>query len=339
MSRLTPRARNARSAFPNRCRRSSPSGRTSRPDRRPGAAQQLKRLPPWGKLRASSLLANAQTEAARKPVVRPPVSGPTQPQTAPQTTAVRPPPPKPAANPAQPAAKPGRQVAEPQPAYADLDSSPDDAPPPPDDFPPGWSFDELVPNGFVLENKLPVPAPKAQSALPSEEDLALEPFVAAVNAAEMAAAEQDDDPLSGAQASADLPAGPLRGLVASSLLPPDEPGPLPPPGLNPPVENMRPAPYTLSPNLPPDTDEVRMVSVIFRQSGDKVRDTFRMHRAHGILISYPGLDRFAFLLYERGHGYQIEFPNLTTGINPEMVARLQKLVGAENVQVETLKLH
>jgi len=102
---------------------------------------------------------------------------------------------------------------------------------------------------------------------------------------------------------------------------------------------LRPVPYILSPAPIPDVDQVRMLTVILRQSGDKVRDNIRMRHAYGILISYPGVDRFAFVVYERGRGYQIEFANFTTGISPELLARLHKLVGSENVHVETLKFH
>jgi hypothetical protein len=42
-------------------------------------------------------------------------------------------------------------------------------------------------------------------------------------------------------------------------------------------------------------------------------------------------------VYEGGHGYQIEFPNFTTGLNPELLSRLQKLVGMENVRTEPLR--
>jgi hypothetical protein len=44
-------------------------------------------------------------------------------------------------------------------------------------------------------------------------------------------------------------------------------------------------------------------------------------------------------VFERGRGYLVEFPNFTTGLCPELVARLGDLVGADNVRVETLTLH
>ncbi len=274
--------------------------------------------------------------APKKPVVKPQASAGTS---------------SPARSSARPPSKAVSQAAEPRPAYSAEPELPgEDVPPPPDDFPPGWGFEEMVPNGFVLENKLAVEAPvtemavAAAQAMETAETLAAGTPAAEAPQAPAAEVEEEtelaDEASSEAEAEADEPEieAAVSGLVSASVLAPEEPHTIPP-GFSPDLDAMRPAPYTLSPNLSPDADEVRMVSVIFRQTGDKLRDTYRMHRAHGILISYPGVDRFAFMLYERGHGYQIEFPNVTTGINPELLNRLQKLVGPDNVQVETLKLH
>jgi len=41
-------------------------------------------------------------------------------------------------------------------------------------------------------------------------------------------------------------------------------------------------------------------NVIFRTTGDKTRDVLRLHRIYGIITSYPGKDRFAFHVFERG---------------------------------------
>lgn len=293
---------------------------------------------------------NEPSGMGRKPVVKPPAagSGAAEPQASSAVSPARPPS-KPAV---KPNASPAPQVSEPRPNYQldDQDYFSDDMPPPPDDFPPGWSYDEMVPNGFVLEKKLPTQSATAPAPQRPMAEIApainTSPSISAVkneldfsDAAELFEPVEMNIPASSEPAHNTPEPGSVHGLVASSLLAPEEPHSPPPPGVEPPAEALRPAPYVLSPNLPPETDEVRMVSVIFRQTGDKLRDTYRMHRAHGILVSYPGVDRFAFLLYERGRGYQIEFPNLTTGLNPELVSRLQKLVGAENVQVETLKLH
>ena len=81
-----------------------------------------------------------------------------------------------------------------------------------------------------------------------------------------------------------------------------------------------------------------MVTVILRPSGDKERDRRKINRAYGELTVYPGKDRFSFLIYEGGRGYQIEFPNDTTGLTPELLQRLKDQVGEENVRVEVIKI-
>jgi hypothetical protein len=61
-----------------------------------------------------------------------------------------------------------------------------------------------------------------------------------------------------------------------------------------------------------------------------------MRRIYGIVSSYPGNDRFAFHVFERSRGYLIEFPNFTTGWCPELIQKLNFLVGSENVRVEPI---
>ena len=97
-------------------------------------------------------------------------------------------------------------------------------------------------------------------------------------------------------------------------------------------------PYLVSPTPPVEQQgEARMVTVVLRSSGDKTRDVLRLRRIHGILMSYPGEDRFALQVYERGRFYLLEFPNFSCGICQELVDRLAPLVGRENLRVETLR--
>ena len=79
-----------------------------------------------------------------------------------------------------------------------------------------------------------------------------------------------------------------------------------------------------------------MITVVFRTTGDKTRDVLRLRRIHGIITSYPGNDRFAFHVFERGRGYLLEFPNHAVGFCPELHARLAALIGAENLRVEKI---
>ena len=95
-------------------------------------------------------------------------------------------------------------------------------------------------------------------------------------------------------------------------------------------------PYLLSPNLLTDVANIRMLTIMIRSSGDKTRDELRMRRIHGIICSYPGNDRFAFHMFESGRGYLIEFPNYSVGICDEMIGRLIRFVGEDNIKTEKI---
>jgi DNA polymerase-3 subunit alpha len=82
----------------------------------------------------------------------------------------------------------------------------------------------------------------------------------------------------------------------------------------------------------------RMVTVVLRPTGDKPRDVRRLKNVHGLLHSFPGKDHFSFMLFERGRYFMVEFPNETTGLNPELVHKLITLVGEENVKIEPIKV-
>jgi DNA polymerase-3 subunit alpha len=102
--------------------------------------------------------------------------------------------------------------------------------------------------------------------------------------------------------------------------------------------------FTASYILPPastsaDEDQgLRMLTIIMRSTGDKARDVLRLRRIHGIITSYPGNDRFAFQVFERGKGYRLEFPNSYAGICPEMLKRISDLIGADSVHIEPITL-
>ena len=95
-------------------------------------------------------------------------------------------------------------------------------------------------------------------------------------------------------------------------------------------------PYLVSPRPSPSTDQVHMITVVLRTTGDKTRDVLRMRRIHGTVMSHPGTDRFAFHVYERKRGFLVEFPNFTTGYSPELISELNMLVGPDNVRVEPI---
>jgi DNA polymerase-3 subunit alpha len=82
-----------------------------------------------------------------------------------------------------------------------------------------------------------------------------------------------------------------------------------------------------------------MLTVVLRSSNDKTRDVLRLRRIHGIIMTYPGDDRFAIQVFEKGRGYLLEFPNSTTGITQELLDRLHGLVGVENIRVDVITFH
>jgi DNA polymerase-3 subunit alpha len=141
-------------------------------------------------------------------------------------------------------------------------------------------------------------------------------------------------PVDGSAIEPALPEPPAQGQTPPVINPPTRR----PAGADPASE--RPAglpPYLVSPTPSADQDgEARMVTVVLRSSGDKTRDLLRLRRIHGILMSYPGDDRFALQVYERGRFYLLEFPNFSCGICQEMLDRLSQLVGRENLRVESL---
>jgi DNA polymerase-3 subunit alpha len=222
-------------------------------------------------------------------------------------------------------------------------------PPPPDPFPEGWEYQELIPGGFVLEEIQPGSPVMATSSLaPPEEPPTFLDTLLDLQSSDpeslLAEDESDEEPAP----SADLyqePASSGSAINSPSLpsaetdtLSAESPAVLPVSLIDaeePPSAPL--TPYILLPQPGEDTGAVQMVTIIFRTCGDKARDNLRLRQAYGTLISYPGNDRFAFLVYERGHGYQIEFPNFTTGICPELLNRMNRIVGSENLRIEALK--
>jgi DNA polymerase-3 subunit alpha len=94
--------------------------------------------------------------------------------------------------------------------------------------------------------------------------------------------------------------------------------------------------YIVSPIPPADGEPIHMITIVLRPSEDKIRDNLRIRQIYGTLITYPGKDRFAFHVFERGRGYLIEFPNFTTGFCPELLNRLKAFIPAEQLRVEPI---
>jgi DNA polymerase-3 subunit alpha len=111
---------------------------------------------------------------------------------------------------------------------------------------------------------------------------------------------------------------------------------------NPVIEEVKKPPAIMPPlntfSLKGEATSIRMITVTLKASGERDRDVRRIKRVHGILNSFPGRDRFCFMIFERGSRHLLDFPNDTTGVNSELINRLYDLVGRENVQVEFLSI-
>lgn len=80
----------------------------------------------------------------------------------------------------------------------------------------------------------------------------------------------------------------------------------------------------------------RLITVAIKPNGSLERDKRRLKNIHGVLISFPGRDRFSLQIFEGERGHLIDFPNYTTRICPEMLARLKKVLGNEEWRIEEI---
>jgi DNA polymerase-3 subunit alpha len=83
----------------------------------------------------------------------------------------------------------------------------------------------------------------------------------------------------------------------------------------------------------------RIATIYLRSQGDKHRDILHIRRVHGAIISYPGGDRFVFQVFEGRSSYLLEFPNDTTDLSDELIARLEAMLGAHNIRIDDLQIH
>ncbi|NWG18371.1 MAG: DNA polymerase III subunit alpha [Chloroflexi bacterium] len=77
----------------------------------------------------------------------------------------------------------------------------------------------------------------------------------------------------------------------------------------------------------------RWVMVYFQRSGDADKDRRKLRRLHGLLLQYPGQDRFSIVVEGRGQAFTMEFPNHTTDYCDDLVAELASVVGENNIEL------
>jgi DNA polymerase-3 subunit alpha len=197
----------------------------------------------------------------------------------------------------------------------------DSIPPPPEEFPMDWEYQEMFQKTDEETRRENPPEDPSRLSKPERKPDTTDQKVT------------EDKPAKESILSADPP--PVISTI-KTVNPENE-------EVDAPSNFMLPTTYTYY--LPMSTGEgteddqaVRMLTVVFRSTGDKTRDVLRLRRIHGIVSSYPGKDRFAFLVFERGHGYLLEFPNYTAGICNEMLNRIRPLIGVDNLRIEVIKI-
>jgi hypothetical protein len=185
-----------------------------------------------------------------------------------------------------------------------------DGPPPPDNFPTGWD-NEWQPS---FDNA-------AIAARPEEPASSLAVGIGG-----------------GSEKTGSIESPKTEAQTVAPVSPPvggTEGGPVdevPPPALR--VPSLYPAV-----TRPEDREHPpQQITVILRPSPDKEVDKRRIKTIYGTLISFHGRDRFTFQIFENGKGHLIDFPNDTTRICPEMLARLKKLIGEESWRIEPITL-
>lgn len=109
--------------------------------------------------------------------------------------------------------------------------------------------------------------------------------------------------------------------------------------------NLQPIPaFALAtPSLPAEItgekkEEPRLITITLRSTGDLQKDIRTMRCIQGTLVSFPGSDRFAFLIFEDGVSCNLEFPNESTQICKDLIDRLARLVGLDNLHITPIKI-
>jgi hypothetical protein len=80
--------------------------------------------------------------------------------------------------------------------------------------------------------------------------------------------------------------------------------------------------------------EQRWIIIYFGRSGDDDKDRRRLARLHGLLVSYPGNDRFSIIVEGQPKSQTLEYPNHTTGYCEDLVRDLLSVVEDEkNIEI------
>jgi DNA polymerase-3 subunit alpha len=193
-------------------------------------------------------------------------------------------------------------------------------PPPPED-PPDWHMFDMFPVDIVEPDE-PIIAkdekPRRTDELRQKGTPMTNPASRDEPTPEPALAKEPEKPAVEISRSA-----PPTAAAAVETVPAREPRPA---LILPPVEAVQAG----------EDRSAQMLTVTLKANGDRLRDALKIQRIFGLLISDPGIDRFAFYVFEGPKSYLVEFPNYTTRVHEELLAQLRGISGVESVQVETI---
>ncbi len=128
---------------------------------------------------------------------------------------------------------------------------------------------------------------------------------------------------------------------APNLVPQQVVQPAPPPAASPSVQRRSPdygaTPHWAvddgqqMPSFEPESKGTQsgLLKVRFRRTNDYNRDRRRLTRIHGLLVSYPGSDRFQIVLADDSGMVELDFPNHTTGYSEGLAGELRAMSGIE----------
>jgi DNA polymerase-3 subunit alpha len=287
----------------------------------PGQMSNVESLEHVFELRYSAPPVRPVTPVAARPAATSPqrIPAPAAPQPNRQTSNVE----SPAPRSSSMVNRPPSKVAEPSPAYSPALVDEFDGMPPEPDFSDDWHIDEPVfasPLAGGTGGGYTAPPPPT----PMDDMLEMERLAPIVERRKPALNVTDESKVESQTSAPDL--------QPSNVQPFDD-------------TQDKPATFNVPPPIVPpqiladrrdDAQNPRMMTIILRPSGDPERDRRRIKNIYFILMSQPGKDRFQFQIFEGGKGHLIDFPNDSTRISPEMLARLKKLTGEENWRIEEI---
>ena len=206
-----------------------------------------------------------------------------------------------------------------------------DMPPPPDNFPPDWTVDELAPGGFVVESAISseqqATSPGQVEVIAETTSISNEPVTPEIELSATFTESEHEAPIT-ETLERETETETMETLTQDEELQPDSAvtygatvAEVETDDSQPSIVNIPNAlsetsvvvpPYVLPPVEAYAGEELHMITVVLRPAGDNARDNLRLRRCYGLLISFAGHDRFALQIFERNHGYRIEFPNYTT---------------------------